>query len=77
MVQGQNYKSSSTLATFERDQPSKRTGFETMQKKQLERTMSTTNAKSSVTGSTTTSNKYGSWGPVFQNRENFNSMHFC
>ncbi|KAJ1521519.1 hypothetical protein ONE63_003182 [Megalurothrips usitatus] len=20
---------------------------------------------------------YGSWGPVFKNRDNFNSMHFC
>lgn len=85
MVQGQNY----TLNAFERDQPSKRAGFEAMQKNSMERqkeaskpsssafSSSNTKAKNGQTSSMSGNSKYGAWGPVFQNRENFNSMHFC
>uniref|UniRef100_A0A336KWG3 CSON012490 protein n=1 Tax=Culicoides sonorensis TaxID=179676 RepID=A0A336KWG3_CULSO len=76
MVQGQNYKNTS-LNTFEREQP-KRAGFESMQKKQNERKDVSKSSISSVKEKSSQSpNKYGAWGPVFQNREHFNSMHFC
>lgn len=83
MVQGQNYKNNS-LNAFERDQPSKRAGFESMQKKQMERNVESSkksNGSSFMTSDKSkeksSDNKYGAWGPVFKNRENFNSMHFC
>lgn len=88
MVQGQNYKNNSFNA-FERDQPSKRAGFESMQKKQMERkkeaskpanvsAVSSNNKSKGASGQASSGNtKYGAWGPVFQNREHFNSMHFC
>lgn len=87
MVQGQNYKNNSINA-FERDQPSKRAGFESMQKKQMERkkeaskpanvsAVSSDKSKEKSGQTTSGNSKYGAWGPVFQNRENFNSMHFC
>lgn len=89
MVQGNNYKNN-TLNAFERDQPSKRAGFESMQKMQMERkkeaskpsnvsafSSGNNKAKSGQPSSTSGNSKYGAWGPVFQNRENFNSMHFC
>lgn len=78
MVQGENIKNS-TIKPFERDQSSKRAGFESMQQKHLERNFKQTPTKDSMASSKTksTETKYGAWGPVLQNREHFNSMHFC
>ncbi|ODM96198.1 hypothetical protein Ocin01_10483 [Orchesella cincta] len=34
-------------------------------------------SQSSKAGSTPTSGQYGSWGPMFKNKDNFASLHFC
>lgn len=76
MVQGQKC-ANNTVDAISRE--NKRAGFESMQKKQQEQTnkASFTAANKKTTGTGASNNKYGAWGPVFQNRENFNSMHFC
>lgn len=78
MVQGQNF-TKNTIDAISRE--NKRAGFESLQKKQQEQkqaSLATKQETKKTTGtSTAAGNKYGAWGPVFQNREHFNSMHFC
>jgi len=33
--------------------------------------------KEQKTSSSKQDNKYGPWGPIFKNKENFVNMHFC
>lgn len=69
MVQGERNTSNKT--SVERDQESRRTGFESLQKKTQEKT----NFLDKKTNSSNGSN--GSWGPVFKNEKHFKSMHIC
>lgn len=66
MVQGERNTSNKT--SVERDQESRRTGFESLQKKSQEKT-SFSDKK--------TNSSNGSWGPVFKNEKHFKSMHIC
>lgn len=75
MVQGQNF-AKNTIDAISRE--NKRAGFESMQKKQHHSSVPVKQETKKATGTTPAAgNKYGAWGPVFQNREHFNSMHFC
>lgn len=68
MVQGERALSKSSCEALDRCNESKRAGFVSMHKKEEERKLSVTQK---------TDNKYGSWGPVFKNKENFVNMHLC
>jgi hypothetical protein len=52
------------------DPSARKAGFEAMQRMDKTR-------KEPDQGTKTPSNNYGSWGPVFQNKNNFASMHWC
>lgn len=69
MVQGERALCKSSCEALDRSNESKRAGFASMHKKEAERKLSVTNNK--------TDSKYGSWGPVFKNKENFVNMHLC
>lgn len=69
MVQGERALCKSSCVALDRSNESKRTGFAAMHKKEGERKLSSVNNK--------TDSKYGSWGPVFKNKENFVNMHLC
>lgn len=71
MVQGERNTSNKTSTSVDRDQESRRTGFESLQKKTQEKT----NFSHKKTNSSNGSN--GSWGPVFKNEKHFKSMHIC
>lgn len=71
MVQGERALCKSSCEALDRSNESKRAGFAAMHKKEEERKSAD---RSSVNK---TDSKYGSWGPVFKNKENFVNMHLC
>ncbi|PSN38344.1 hypothetical protein C0J52_12693 [Blattella germanica] len=67
MVQGgERCTSSSVLDCASRASSSRKAGFEAIQKKTEEKKME--DQKKS---------QYGSWGPVYKNKQNFINMHIC
>uniref|UniRef100_A0A1B0DLM8 Uncharacterized protein n=1 Tax=Phlebotomus papatasi TaxID=29031 RepID=A0A1B0DLM8_PHLPP len=67
MVQGERSGFTAVEGVYNRSQDSKRTGFENMQKREKEHRASTSVKASAAS----------SWGPIFKNREHFNSLHHC
>nr|CAD7265100.1 unnamed protein product [Timema shepardi]CAD7575172.1 unnamed protein product [Timema californicum] len=66
MVQGS--KNAPQVHIVDRDLEARKAGFEALQKQEQARKDAAKKEKDS---------KYGSWGPVYKNRQNFVDMHLC
>lgn len=71
MVQGERALSKSSCDVLDRSNDSKRAGFAAMHKKEEERKLADNKSVANK------DSKYGSWGPVFKNKDHFVNMHLC
>jgi len=88
MVQGEKQSGMTTLASSTSrtsDPAARKASYDAVQRTEQSKWSSSSKASSPGTGgssfstSTKKSDKeeYGSWGPMFKNKDNFASMHLC
>lgn len=78
MVQGEkaNMLTATSCMARTNDPFARKAGHEAAQR--LDKQMSSKSSKETATPAKTTSTtNHGSWGPVFQNKQNFAEMHWC
>jgi len=75
MVQGEKGSMLATSSCIARtsDPFARKAGFEAVQR--MDKQLGANKPKE--TPAAATAQNYGSWGPVFQNKQNFASMHWC
>jgi len=79
MVQGEKSNMLATSSCIARtsDPFARKAGFEAVQRMDKQMMMMGSNKIKETPAAVTPAQNYGSWGPVFQNKQNFASMHFC
>lgn len=77
MVQEEKACGYSVRSYETRDPAAKKAGYDAVRRAEAERQRLQQEKEREKQKYAQANKSYGSWGPVFKNREHFNSMHIC